>query len=188
MDGVLVLSEPLHCRAWVELLHMQNIEYPDFFRQEEYVGVSDNAIASEFAKKLELNELPEILLEKKQQFFLNMIRSVKLEAPIGRNQFLEKSRSKYLIAVVSSSSKMEVEAILNKEELNGLFDFIITGDDVINHKPLPDAYLLALEKAGVTPDEAIAIEDSRSGIVAAKKAGIEVINFDGNFESAFTFF
>lgn len=60
------------------------------------------------------------------------------------------------------------------------FDFIITGDDVTNHKPHPEAYEKAVSRASavlckdLNPRHCIAIEDSISGVSAAKAAGLTV--------------
>jgi beta-phosphoglucomutase-like phosphatase (HAD superfamily) len=54
-----------------------------------------------------------------------------------------------------------------------------SGDDVLNRKPAPDLYLLASEFMGVPLDRCIAIEDSPSGISAARAAGIFTIGFCG---------
>lgn len=71
---------------------------------------------------------------------------------------------------------------MREEKLDAFFDFIISAEDTPRHKPFPDPYLLALEKAGAAAKNVIALEDSPSGIESAGKAGIEVIEFKGSFE------
>jgi beta-phosphoglucomutase-like phosphatase (HAD superfamily) len=76
------------------------------------------------------------------------------------------------IAVASSSTRRWVTKSLKKFDLYDRFDAICTRDDVSAVKPDPSLYLLALERLGVTSNEAIAFEDSPNGILAAKRAGI----------------
>ncbi|QBR75361.1 HAD family phosphatase [Microbacterium sediminis] len=57
----------------------------------------------------------------------------------------------------------------------GTFDVVVTGDDVDRGKPFPDAYLRAAGALAVAPDRAVAIEDSPTGLAAARAAGIAVI-------------
>lgn len=67
---------------------------------------------------------------------------------------------------------------MRRMEMTGLihdFQAIITGDMVENSKPSPDIYLMACEKLGVNPADAIAVEDSANGIRAAHAAGMQVI-------------
>lgn len=59
--------------------------------------------------------------------------------------------------------------------ITDIFDVIVTGDMVSEHKPNPEIYLQATQALGVDPREAIAIEDSPSGIRAARDAGLYTI-------------
>ncbi len=59
--------------------------------------------------------------------------------------------------------------------LAGRFDFVGCRDDAPRPKPDPDLYILALARLGVTPPEAVAFEDSHSGSLAAKRAGLRVV-------------
>lgn len=55
------------------------------------------------------------------------------------------------------------------------FDEIVCGDDLEKGKPNPEIYLKTCEKLEVKPEEAVAIEDSKNGILAAESAGMQVI-------------
>ena len=76
------------------------------------------------------------------------------------------------LGVASSSAKNWVVGHLSRLGLAAYFDCIKTGDDVEQAKPDPALYRLALDGLGLYPDEAIALEDSPNGILAAKRAGL----------------
>jgi beta-phosphoglucomutase-like phosphatase (HAD superfamily) len=57
----------------------------------------------------------------------------------------------------------------------GWFETIVAGDMVPRKKPAPDVYLKALENLGIAPEEALAIEDSQNGLIAAQRAGIPTL-------------
>ncbi|MFD9423560.1 MULTISPECIES: HAD family phosphatase [unclassified Streptomyces] len=78
-------------------------------------------------------------------------------------------------AIVSSSPSAWVEEHLRRLGLRHRFDFLVTGDDTDRHKPEPDLYLLALERAGVGADDALAVEDSPMGVRAAQAAGLRCV-------------
>ncbi len=59
-------------------------------------------------------------------------------------------------------------------DIGSLVDYIISGEDCTAHKPAPEIYLRALEGLGLSPEEAFAVEDSPTGIAAAKNAGLRV--------------
>lgn len=54
------------------------------------------------------------------------------------------------------------------------FAAIVTGDDVVDRKPDPSAYRVALDRLGVGPEGTVAVEDSDHGVTAARGAGLAV--------------
>jgi HAD superfamily hydrolase (TIGR01509 family) len=78
------------------------------------------------------------------------------------------------LAVASASAELAVRAVLahvvGAERAGQIL--VLAGDVVAHKKPAPDIYLLALERLGVAPEEALVIEDSRQGLLAAVGAGI----------------
>jgi HAD superfamily hydrolase (TIGR01509 family) len=59
------------------------------------------------------------------------------------------------------------------------FTVIVTRDDVAHGKPAPDAYEVAIEALGIEPSEAIAIEDTATSVMSAKRAGLTVVATPG---------
>ena len=81
------------------------------------------------------------------------------------------------LAVASTSAEPSVRAVLEHavgEERAAQFT-VFAGDIVAAKKPAPDIYLLALHELGVTADDAIVVEDSRNGLLAALGAGIRTV-------------
>lgn len=75
--------------------------------------------------------------------------------------------------IVTSSGRASVEALLNAD--NGTipaFDGVVTADDVVQGKPDPELYQLAMMRAGVKAENALAIEDSLAGLQSARAAGL----------------
>lgn len=81
----------------------------------------------------------------------------------------------YRLAVASSSSRWEVEHHLKDAGVFEYFQAVICGDMVTNSKPEPEIFLKACESLGVQPSEALALEDSQNGLLAAHRAGMRVI-------------
>ena len=68
-----------------------------------------------------------------------------------------------------------MEIALRVAGLTDAFEAIVTSDDVEHPKPAPDIYLVACERLGVSPQDAVALEDTAPGIAAAKAAGLFTI-------------
>jgi len=77
--------------------------------------------------------------------------------------------------IVSGSGKEEIKIMLENVHLSLYFEHIISADDYEMGKPEPDGFIMALDYLGLAHDEVLAFEDSKSGIEAAKKAGLPTV-------------
>jgi HAD superfamily hydrolase (TIGR01509 family) len=75
------------------------------------------------------------------------------------------------LALVSNSRKRFVELAIASAGLAETFDAIVTAEDVANPKPAPDAYLAAARQLGVEPAACVILEDSPTGLAAARATG-----------------
>jgi len=185
MDGVLVLTEPLHLRAWIEYVKRKNSPLPQLLSLDTVTGLSDEKLAIMLKDACGFTCSPDDMCAEKEKLFLDILSHEKVDSLSGRDDFLEYCKANFIIGVVSSSSKSEVKRTLIGEGIAENFQFIVSRGDTARHKPAPDPYLLALKKAGVKPREALAIEDSAHGLEAALAAGINVFAMStGDIDSA----
>ena len=177
MDGVLVLSEPLHFSAWQKTI--QNLPVnKDILKETDIIGHTDHQIAETLTQRgnIQLNE--EQLIETKQEHFLHIVNNQDLEPVPGRNELLQYLSNNTLMAVISSSGNIEIAAVLGKENLTEEFQFYVGFEDTQLHKPDPSPYLLALKRLNLQPSDCLIIEDSPSGVKAAKATGCQVAGVD----------
>ncbi|MGK9067347.1 HAD family hydrolase [Stutzerimonas chloritidismutans] len=84
------------------------------------------------------------------------------------------------LAVASNSRLHNVESSLRRAGLTErVAGHIFCAEMVASPKPAPDVYLLAAERMGVAPGRCLVIEDSPTGVLAARTAGMQVIGFTG---------
>ncbi len=81
----------------------------------------------------------------------------------------------YKTIVATSSGRARVDEILKNGNLTEYFDDSICGDEVTYGKPHPEIFLTACQKLDVKPEEALVLEDSEAGILAAYDGRIDVI-------------
>jgi HAD superfamily hydrolase (TIGR01509 family) len=79
------------------------------------------------------------------------------------------------IAVATTGRRAWVEPLLTHLLGDGIVETVVTGDDVVRLKPDPEVYLLAIEQLGVSPESALAVEDSEVGLQAAAAAGLATV-------------
>lgn len=78
-------------------------------------------------------------------------------------------------ALVSNSSRFQVEMVLKHLGLGNCFSTVVTADDVKHGKPDPEPYLLAVKLSGLSVGNAVAVEDSPTGVAAALKSGMRCL-------------
>ncbi len=115
---------------------------------------------------------------KKQKFYSSILKKgqIKIRPGVHRltSELKEMGVSQW---IVTSSGISSVKSLVDSsfKEYANPFSGLITSEDVINHKPNPECYLLALKKSNSEPQNTIAIEDSIEGFRAAKAAGLNCL-------------
>lgn len=171
MDGVILDSEPFHENARQMIYERLGLVPDETF--PEAVGNS----ASEFWRKVtELCGIEADPLElEAEQYRLVAQQARELNTPPsdGLIELLEWAKEyKILVGLASSSVRQLVDDVLEHLGIGHYFFCTVSSNDIARRKPDPDAYLKALELADIGPDSAVAVEDSRTGVLAAKKAGL----------------
>ncbi len=174
MDGLLLDTETLWHGAEVELFTRHGGEFT-WDDKMAVMGTSFDQTAHYFSERLGatpeqgralVTEMVEIMRE-------SLARQVRGRP--GAIELVQRLRGRIPLAVASNSGRLLVDTALATAQLTDVFDAIITSDDVAHGKPAPDIYLLACERLGVAPSDALALEDSPTGIAAAKAAGLACI-------------
>ena len=116
---------------------------------------------------------------RKTAIYTEMVAAGRLPARPGVARVIgEALDAGWRLAVASTSAEASVRAVLEHvagAERAARFDAVLAGDVVPRKKPAPDVYLLALERLGIGPDQALVIEDSRNGLEAARAAGLRCV-------------
>ena len=115
------------------------------------------------------------LRRSKQQHYLKIASSGTVKLRPGVSRLLQELNSaKVQQWIVTSSGRASVEALLQSlpSELAGIFQGMVTADDVDRHKPHPDPYQLALDLSRSDRANVVAFEDSSPGLRSAKAAGL----------------
>ena len=124
----------------------------------------------------DIGETIQQMHKRKTDIFVEMVENGELPLRPGVHRFMKEINDAGLILGICTTSNERAAAAIAGGLLKDVrFDFILAGDVVKNKKPDPEIYFLALENAGVQPDECLVVEDSHIGVSAAKAAGMQVI-------------
>ncbi len=174
MDGLLLDTETLWHHAEVELFtrHGASFSWED---KMAVIGTSFDQTAHYFAERLGAPPEEGAALVREMLEIMHASLQRQVDGRPGAIELVERLRGRIPLAVASNSPRLLVDTALATAHLTGVFDAVVTSDDVVHGKPAPDVYLLACERLGVAPADALALEDSPSGIAAAKAAGLACI-------------
>lgn len=175
MDGLLLDTERIFFRAFQRAAKKLGYNF-SFDTYLKVVGVTD-----EIGKQI----LSEIYGENSnilhafyhyQEEFHNIVKEEGITVKPGAQKLLNVLDKKGIKRCIASSSPMKI--IKKNLELTGLheqFDFYVSGTEVKKGKPYPDIFLKALERANVSSEFALVLEDSCHGLQAAVSANIRCI-------------
>lgn len=171
MDGLLIDSEPLWREAEVEVFGSVGVPLTDEMCRET-TGMRHDAVVRHWHKRYPwdepgLDELTAKLLEAAQALIVE-----RGELMAGAENAIRVLHEHGLrLAIASSSPLSLIEAVVKKFDLGVYFPVLQSADDEKAGKPDPAVYHSTMSTLGVSPGECVALEDSVSGIRAAKAAG-----------------
>ena len=168
-DGVLVDSEWASATAWQAALARFD-HHIDGRTFEGFVGTTDRALATAFAAQTGA-EPGDVLQAAEEEMRRAAARGLK---PFPDAMALIE-RLTVPIGVASNSDRWRLEVVLSSAGVRDLFEVTVAGDEVANPKPAPDIYLRAAALLGRDPADCLVIEDSPTGVSAARAAGMSVV-------------
>lgn len=173
LDGLLFDTEPGWHRAEAEFLRRHGAEYTEA-DETATLGWSIDATLRRYLARLSLGEeaLPGLTVE-----LLELVRieyAGTLAPRPGALELVARLRGRIPLGIASNSARSLVLSALRSGVFGDAFGAVVSAEEVAHPKPAPDIYLEACRQLGVKPSEAVAMEDSESGIRAAKAAGLTV--------------
>ncbi|MDZ8027565.1 MAG: HAD-IA family hydrolase [Nostoc sp. DedQUE11] len=173
LDGTIVNSDPIHYRAWKEMLLNFSIEIDETFYKSKISGRLNPEIVQDILPQLSLTER-EKFADEKEALFRRLASN--LQPLSGFSELLAWTDTHQLKrALVTNAPRLNAEYMLEVLGIKEAFHTIVLADDCIAGKPDPAPYQVALNKLEIQAEEAIALEDSPSGIRAAIGANIRTI-------------
>jgi HAD superfamily hydrolase (TIGR01509 family) len=173
-DGTLVDSMPAHFEAWCEALALYGAG--GVFREDVFLAMGGRPtrdIVVDLNDEYDLHLDPAAVAFAKREAFLKRLESVTLIDEVAA--FAQSLRGKIPMAIASGGSRMVVEKTLRVVGVSDWFDEVVTADDVVEGKPAPDIFIKAAHLMGVSPAKCLVLEDAPAGILAAQRAGMQVI-------------
>lgn len=175
MDGLMFDSETIVARLHKEAAKQFGYCITDAMIENLLGGNKErnNAyLLDTFGPQYPVEEVRKVLLENRDAY----IEQNGLPIKKGLLELLQYLKQKQIkIAVASSSPRDVIEHYLTITNTKEYIDYIISGDRVRHSKPDPEIFLNVCQHFSIEPQEALVLEDSRNGIMAAVNGNIPVI-------------
>lgn len=184
LDGVICSTDRFHYLAWKALADRLEIPFDEQVNQR-LRGVSRmeslEIILGEHSGEYSVEEKQSLAEEKNNIYrsYLSSMTPGDLSKEVRMTLHTLRQRG-YLLAIGSSSKN--TRQILKQLGLGDFFDAVADGNQITRSKPDPEVFLLAASMLGVSPENAIVIEDAQSGVRAATAGRFRAIGIrtDGN--------
>ena len=173
LDGTLSDTHDLSRATWFEVLRPYDIDVDYDFYHQRLHGRDTPDVLAELLPEMPAAEREALHTHQAARYRDRTRRAAPLP---GVTPFLEVARQKgFQLALVTNAPKADAMESLVPLGLDDVFEPRVFKDDVEHIKPAAEPYTLALERAGISADQAIAFEDSPRGVQAARAAGLAAV-------------
>ena len=173
LDGLLIETEEIWDEVREALVRERGGRWTDS-AQRDMMGMSSTEWSTYLHDTAGLEEPPE---ELNRLVVERMAERYREHLPLlpGAVEAVERLAARWPLAVASSSNRSLIDLVLELSGLAPRFRATVSSEEVARGKPAPDVYLEAARRLAVAPERCAAVEDSESGIRAAKAAGMRVV-------------
>ncbi|QIR39706.1 HAD-IA family hydrolase [Tolypothrix sp. PCC 7910] len=173
LDGTIVNTDPIHYLAWKQKLADYGLEIDEAFYKSRISGRLNPEIVKDILPQLSDAEGLKFA-DEKEALFRELAPN--LQPLNGFSELLAWTDAHQLKrALVTNAPRLNAEFMLEVLGIKQAFDLVVLAEDCTAGKPDPTPYQVTLSKLGIKPDQAIALEDSPSGIRSAVAAGIRTL-------------
>lgn len=180
MDGVLIDAKDWHYDALNRALGLFGYGISRYDHVTSYDGLPTRRKLEMLSKVTDLPRgLHSFINEMKQCYTMEEVHA-KCRPVFAHEYALSRLKADgYMLAVASNSIRSTIDTMMEYAMLRDYLDAILSNEDVLEAKPSPEIYRLAIQRLGVAPHETLVIEDNDNGIRAARGAGAHVMEVTG---------
>jgi HAD superfamily hydrolase (TIGR01509 family) len=175
VDGTLLISNEAHAHSWVDAFSAFGWEVP-FFRVKWLIGMGgDKLLSTLFPGMSDQEGIGHVMSQHRKKVFLKRYAPHLQPAP-GAREFVQRVKDEgFELVIATSSKRQELEVLLEKAQVEDLFERATTASDVEESKPSPEPVQAALQTIGLPPENVIMVADTPYDIASAEKAGVRVV-------------
>ena len=175
MDGTLIDSAEYHWQAWRDTMAREGVP----ITRDQFLanfGQRNDTILRQWLGEKVTPEVIERIGDAKEALYRQHVRQQGIQPLPGVAEWVRYLHQQgWRQAIASAAPRANIETILEVLSAVGLFEAIVSAEDVHTGKPDPEVYLVAAERVAVVPSCCIVVEDALAGIEGARAAGMRSI-------------
>lgn len=178
MDGVIVDSEPIWIASKQKMLQELGVNVADTYHHQLF-GTTLEFMWTRMQREFNLPLSVDACMTRGEEIRKEMLAKEPIKAIPGAVSLIERlSQAGIPLAIASSSSNADIEKAVSALGIKEHFQALVSGEDCQRSKPFPDVFLKAAKALDVEPESCLVIEDSVSGVKAAKAAEMICLGFE----------
>ncbi|MGA2275169.1 MAG: HAD-IA family hydrolase [Bryobacteraceae bacterium] len=174
MDGVVIDSNPAHREVWAAFNRRFGLETTEAMLQRMYGKRNDEIVRDFFGADLSSQEVARRGAAKERLYRETIAGRVERMLVPGLKAFLREHAGARM-ALATNAEPENVALVLDQGGIRPYFQAVVDGHQVRKAKPDPEIYRLAAHRLGVAEANCIVFEDSKSGVRAARDAGMRIV-------------
>ena len=178
LDDTLVQTDALNSAAYRLAIREAGVEIPEGYFEEHCSGRHYRDFLPEILGSEVSAERMEAVHERKKELYSACIDRARPNLPLCRMLEDLRATGLWCTALVTTGNTRNSSEILQHFGLTGLFDAVITASDVEKQKPDGEGYEKAMAMLGIPPERTVIVEDSETGLQAARASGAHVWKID----------
>lgn len=174
MDGVLIDSETIEKKNMIKSAEMNSLPFEDEFF-EIFLGCNDEMSYKLLLERYKNSNIVDKYLSDLEQLQAKEYKEGNVKLKHGTREIIDYLRNNnipYALATGSSYKYVELDFLQNGYDKIP-FDYIVTGDKIINSKPNPEIFIKAANLMNININDCLIVEDSPKGIEAAYSSGAQ---------------
>ncbi len=183
-DGVIADTEYLHYASFSDAVSSFHLACTWEEYHEHYIGYDDRDLFKKALQNESIDvddELIQELIRKKAALFTAKAQEAEVSPCPGAIELIRECHTRLPLGLCTGALTSDIEPLLVKFDIRHCFSAIVTADDVDVSKPAPKSYIMTMkqlmERVGheLNAAQSFAIEDTPTGVAAAKGAGLNVL-------------
>lgn len=176
-DGVIADTDAYRYQLLKEVLKKYHIHLDGY--EDDLIGITTQKFLSDHFGHLDKATMADIINERRNQFFRHIGRYSHL-FPEAKDTLIKLKQGGYFLFLATSNDQEMITRLLSHHRLNGIFQSVFPKEITENAHTMKKSYKNVLAQMRASGEDCMVIEDSSTGVMAAKEAGLFCVGFNRN--------